>query len=286
MPTTHEVLYQSVIAFVLLFGLARLLGKRQIAQLSFFDYIVGITIGNIAASWSLDEVKTRHAVITLAIWALLSLLVAWVQRKSYRARLLLDGRPTVVIENGQVLEDNLRKVHLSIEELMLLLREKDVFKLADVEYAVLELNGKLSVMKKTDRQPVTPKDAGVPVLAESAPRLVIIDGHVMERSLAQCGLTKEWLFGEIQKLGARGFEDVFVAQVDSHGNVYADLYHDRRKEPEIPAKALLAASLKKMQADLETFALETQNAEAKRSYADMAQQLQQIANRLSPYLKD
>ncbi|QSO48277.1 DUF421 domain-containing protein [Alicyclobacillus mengziensis] len=286
MPTTPEVLYQSVIAFAFLFLLARLLGKRQVAQLNFFDYIAGITIGNIAASWSLDEIRNLHAIISLVIWTGLSLLLSFVQRKSRRARLLLDGRPTVLIRNGNVLEDNLRKANLDLEEMMLLLRQKSAFKVADVEYAILETNGTLNVMKKTELEPLTPKDAGIQVLPEREPRVLIVDGHVIQASLERSGYSREWLLGEIMKQGATDFKDVFLAQVDSNGSLYVDLYRDQQKEPQIKEKPLVAASLKKIQADLENFALETRNQQAKASYTRTSQQLKQLLEDLSPYLRD
>lgn len=285
-PTTPEVLYQSVIAFGFLFLLARIMGKRQVAQLTFFDYIAGITIGNIAAAWSLDEIRNLHAIISLVIWSGFSLLLSFVQRKSRRARLLLDGRPSVLIRSGNVLEKNLKKANMELEEMMLMLRSKNAFKLADVEYAILETNGTLNVMKKTDLEPLTPKDAGIPVLAEREPRVLIVDGNVIEASLERSGYSKEWLYGEVLKQGARGFEDVFVAQVDSNGSLYVDLYDDVQKEPQVKEKPLVAASLKKIQADFENFALETRNEEAKASYVSMADQLKKILEEVSPYLKE
>ncbi|GGJ05454.1 hypothetical protein GCM10010885_13200 [Alicyclobacillus cellulosilyticus] len=283
--TWQEVLFQSLIAFFVLFVLARLLGKRQVAQLTMFDYIAGITIGNIAAAWSLDEVRSIHAVISLLVWTGLVLLLAWIQRKSYRARVVLDGRPTVVIEGGKVLEENLKKANLSIEELMLLLRRKDVFKLADVEYAVFETNGELSVLKKTSVQPLTPKDAGMLVMDEAQPRLVVIDGHVMNRSLEEAGYTKAWLLAELNKLGARDFSDVFMAQVDAQGNVYADLYQDAVHRPQVPERPLLLAHLKKMQADFELWALETVDKEAKALYERTARQLNDLVHKVEPLLR-
>ncbi len=285
MATTPEVLYQSLFAFVVLFILARILGKRQVAQLNFFDYIAGITIGNIAASWSLDEIRDLHAIIALLIWTALSLIMSWLQRKSHRARLLIDGRPTVLIRNGNVLDGNLKKAKLDIDEMMLLLRTKNAFKLADVEFAILETNGTLNVMKKSDVEPLTPKAAGIPVLSEREPRVLIVDGNVMEQSLDRSGYTKEWLYGEILKQGAKRFEDVFLAQVDSNGSLYVDLYYDPQKEPQVKEKPLQAASLKKIQADLENFALETKNPEAKVLYTTCSQQLQDLIEKVGPYLK-
>lgn len=286
MPTTEEVLLQSFVSFIVLFILARVMGKRQVAQLNFFDYIIGITVGNIAASWSLDDVKGIHAVGSLLVWTILSVVVAWIQRKSYRGRIILDGRQVLLIQNGQVLDGNLKKANLDIEEMMMLLRQKDVFKLSDVEYAVLETNGSLSVMKKSELQPLTPKDAGVQVTSEREPRLVIIDGHVMEKSLQKSGFSKQWLLGEIMKQGASDFRDVFLAQIDSGGSVYVDLYRDSLQEPQIQEKPLLAASLKKLQYDMESFALQTNNVDAKQSYAKSADTLRKLLQELSPFLKE
>lgn len=284
--TTQEVVLQSLIAFVVLFALARILGKRQVAQLNFFDYIAGITIGNIAASWSLDEVKSLHAVAGLLVWTILSYVMSWVQRKSLKARIFFDGRPVMLVQNGKVLEKNLVRAKMDSEELMLLLRQKNVFKLADVELAVLETNGMLNVMKKTELQPLTPKDAGIQVVSEQEPHILIIDGNLMTRSLDKSGYSKEWLLGKISEQGAKDFRDVFLAQVDSNGNVYVDLYRDSLNYPQVKQKPLLAASLKKIQADLEMFALETHNRNAKQSYTYTAGQLNQLIEEILPFLKE
>lgn len=286
MPTTTAVLFQSILSFLVLFVIARILGKRQVAQLSFFDYIAGITLGDIASVWSLDDVKTSHAILSLLIWTGLSLLLVFMQRKSYRARLIIDGRPKVLIQNGQVLEKNLKKANVNIEELMGLLRDKDVFKLSDVEYAVFENNGQLSIMKKSEVQPVTPKDLGLVVIPELEPRILIIDGHVMEKSLKATGYTKEWLLSQVQAQGASDFRDVFLAQIDSSGNVYVDLYKDKFKQPEVKEKPLILATLKKIQADFEGFALETENLSAKELYVSMANKVKNLISYVSPYLRE
>jgi uncharacterized membrane protein YcaP (DUF421 family) len=286
MPTFLEVLIQSLVAFVILLFLARFMGKRQIAQLTYFDYIVGITIGNIAGAWSLDEVKSIHALCSILIWGILPILLAVAQRKSYRARMILDGSPTTIIQDGKVLDHNLKKVGLAIEEMMLLLRDKDVFKVSDVQDAILETNGSLSVLKKSELQPVSRLDAGIPTVSERQPVILIIDGHVMEKALQKTGYTKEWLQGEVMAQGGRDVQDVFLAQVDSNGSLYVDLYLDELKEPQIKAKPLCAASLKKLQADMETFAFETDNPSAKAMYSQSASRLDSLLNEISPFLKD
>ncbi|GMA64851.1 DUF421 domain-containing protein [Alicyclobacillus fastidiosus] len=281
-----EVTLESIFAFIALFVLARLMGKRQIAQLSFFDYVTGITLGSIAASLSLDEVKLIQALISLIIWSGSTMFLSWLELKSYKIRVLMDGTAVVVVQNGEILERNLKKVKLTIDEMMQFLRDKNIFKLSDVEFAIFENSGHLTVLKKSELQPLTPKDAGIPVVSEHAPKLLIIDGHVMEQSLQDIGYSKEWLIGEVMKQGGVDFRDVFLAQIDSNGNLYVDLYRDKLKQPQIKQKALLAALLKKIQADFESFALQTENRSAKASYTEMREQLNKLVQTMLPYLKD
>lgn len=284
--TTYEVIVQSIVSFIVLFILARVLGKRQMAQLNFFDYIVGITVGNVAAAWSLDDVTSIHALCALVIWTGLCLILAFIQRKSYRIRLWLDGKELILIANGQIMEENLKRANLDVEELMEMLRQKGMFKLSDVEHAVFENNGQLSVMQTKAASPVTPTDLNLTVTKEQAPRVVIIDGHVMQRALRLTGLSEEWLREEVRKQGAKDVTDVFLAQIASNGNVYVDLYSDTLKLAETVEKPMVAAKIKGIQADLESFGLQTENQEAKALYADMARAMQDIVDRVSPYLRE
>lgn len=285
MKPFHHVVIQSFVAFAVLFILTRIMGKRQMAQLTLFDYIAGITIGNIAGSWSLDDTASIDALASLCIWSLLSVFLAFVQRQSYRLRIWMDGRETVMVQNGKILEENLKKEKMDAEELMQLLRDKSAFRLADVELAIMENNGKLSVMKKKSQSPVTPTDLEMTVIEEHRPHVVIIDGNILWQPLQETGLSKEWLLGEIQKQGATDLSDVFMAQVDSNGQVYVDLYDDHQHRPAPAEQPMVRATLKKAQADMETFALETRNPEAKAAYAKMASHLQALAEETSPYLK-
>jgi uncharacterized membrane protein YcaP (DUF421 family) len=287
MPEYVLILIRSVGSFIVLLALARLMGKRQIAQLTFFDYVVGITIGSIAASMSADQnIKIFNGMVGLVVWGFFPILLSFMARKSYWFRRIVQGVPTILIQNGKILEKSLRKNNMSEDELVLNLREKNAFKLADVEFAILETNGEVSVLKKTDAEPVTPKTLGLYVEQEHDPRIVIIDGHVMNKTLTEMGYSADWLLGEVMKQGAKSFEDVFVAQLDSTGNVYVDLYDDQIQYTKIKQKPLLAASLKKMQAELEIFSLETNNEIAKQMYEAQAKQLQQIVQDLAPYLKE
>jgi uncharacterized membrane protein YcaP (DUF421 family) len=279
------ILIRALLSFLVLLILARLMGHQHISQLTFFDYVVGITIGSIAATASVDQnVKILNGIAGLLVWGILPIIISLLNLKSYRFRRLTDGQPIVLVQNGKIMEDNLKKARLSLDSLMLSLREKNAFKLSDVEFAVLETNGSVSVMKKTDVQPLTPKTLGMIVEKEHDPRIVISDGKVMETTLQKMGYTKEWLLGEIKKQGANDFQDVFLAQLESNGSLYVDLRNDRNKVSLVPAKPLVAATLQKAQADLMSFSLETENKEAKLMYKEQADKVKIVLEEVKPYL--
>ncbi|GAA0593605.1 DUF421 domain-containing protein [Virgibacillus siamensis] len=287
MPEFLLTIIRSILAFLLLMVMARIMGKKQVSQLTFFDYCVGITIGSIASAMAIDQnIKITNGLVGLIIMGLFPVLLAYGSMKSLKFRRLTDGKASVLIEDGKVLEKNMKKSKMNIDELMLFLREKNVFKLSDVEMAVIETNGQLSVLKKSDQQPLTAKQLGITVNMEQGPAIVIMDGKLMNKSLQSLGYSSEWLKGEIQKQGATDYEDVFLGQIDSSGNVYVDLYNDDLQQHKIKQKPLLAASLKKVQADLETYSLQTENPEAKKMYSQQSDKLQQTIDSILPYLKE
>lgn len=227
MPELVLILIRSIAAFLVLFLMTRIMGKKQISQLTFFDYCVGITIGSIAATMSVDQnVKALNGLLSLFIWGLFPILLAYLGMKSHTFSKLTDGRAAILIREGKVLEGSMKKNLMNISELMLLLREKGVFSVSDVEMAILETNGNLSVMLKTDKQPVNAKMLGIQVQKEHSPTILIMDGKVMKQNVDILGYTDEWLLGEIQKQGANKIEDVYLAQMDSSGELYIDLYNE------------------------------------------------------------
>ncbi|MBX5437286.1 MAG: DUF421 domain-containing protein [Alicyclobacillaceae bacterium] len=280
MPQFLDVVLRSVIAFAALIFANRLVGQK-------FAVVAGVAVGSLAAMISLDHsLPALDGVITLAVWGGLTFAIGYLGMKSNGFRSLVHGRPTVLIEQGQVLEQNLRKARMSINDMMTMLRAKNAFKLADVEFGVLETDGSLSVMKKTEQQPLTPVLQGVPAENEAAPRIVILDGHLLEKTLADLGYSQGWLLGELRKQGAEDYKDVFLAQLDGKGNLYVDLYTDTLKPPRVKSKPLVLATLKKVQADLETFSLQTQNVSAKQAYEAQSRALQQLIQTVEPYLRE
>jgi hypothetical protein len=192
----------------------------------------------------------------------------------------------VLIEQGKVLEDNLKKARVTVNDMMAMLREKNAFKLSEVEFGVLEADGQMSVMKKSESNPVTPVVQGIPVENERAPRVVVIDGKVLNKTLEDLGYSQGWLWGELLKQGMKSINDVVLAQVDAKGNVYVDLKADTLQPSPIKSKPLLLASLKKLEADLELFSMQTENPMAKRDYEACAHSLQALIKQAEPLLRE
>ncbi|TCS95804.1 DUF421 domain-containing protein [Hazenella coriacea] len=284
MPEWLEVTIRTLAAVLILFLLTKLLGKRQVSQLSLFEYITGITIGSIAATMSLDLKATWYiGIIALVVWTAVSLLFEYLPMKSKIVRDLVDGKATILIQEGKVLEDNLAKEKLTADELLERLRSKNAFAVSDVEFAVMEPSGEINVLLAKDNQPLTAKHLGLKVAPEREPQTVIIDGTIMDEPLANAGFNRGWLDAELEKLGV-AIENVFLGQVDSYGQLYVDLFDDKIQVPQPQQKALLLATLKKCEADIEMFSLSTHNPESKSLYEDCSKQLQEIIQNVRPLL--
>jgi uncharacterized membrane protein YcaP (DUF421 family) len=285
MPDWIHIVFRSIGAIVMLFLIVRILGKRQISQLTFFEFILGITLGELAGFLSTDiQANYLHGIVALLTWFIFAFLLELVTLKSMTLRHLFEGRGTVMIKDGKVMEDNLKKERYTGDELMQSLRKKNVFRLADVEFALLESSGDLSVLVKKDNQPITPKHLGIKVSPEQEPQIVINDGNIMDEPLATIGLNREWLNTELEKLGIP-VENVFLGQVDASGELFVDLYDDQLKLPQPQNKLILWATLKKCEADLELFSLATRNEPARIMYSQQVEKMKHMITELEPLLK-
>ena len=206
----YKVLIYSVVGFAFLFVIAKVLGKKQIAQLDFMDYIIGISLGSIAADMAFDiERPMWYYLVGMAIFALLDLLCSVLGRKNNFFKRIFVGKPLILIENGRLNYRNLNRSKLSINEFMSLCREKGFFNLDDVAYCIFETSGKLSVLPKSGREAATAEDVGK---ASAAPaelsKDVVMDGKVVDACLAQLGRDKDWL---LEKLGDVNIKDIALA---------------------------------------------------------------------------
>ncbi len=223
------VIIRSVIAFWALLVLVRLTGKQQMSELTFFDYVVGITIGSIASTISVQLNQNTTATLAgMVIWGLLPILLAYLCLHSVWVRKVVEGEATVVIENGKIMEQNLARIRLSIDDLLSGLRAKNVFNVAEVEFALFETNGKLSIQLKSQKQPLTPADLNLPTRYDGLPTTLIDDGKALPDALQSLGLSQAWLRHQLGKQQINDFATVALAQLDTAGNLYVDLKDDQR----------------------------------------------------------
>ncbi|SFI61542.1 DUF421 domain-containing protein [Thermoflavimicrobium dichotomicum] len=284
MPDWLQIILRTFIAVTSLFIATKFLGKRQVSQLSFFEYITGISIGSIVAYTSLElQQKWYLGVVSLAVWVAIAFGMEMIQLKSKRLRTLIDGKETVLIKHGKILEENLKKERLTTDELLEQLRKKNVFLVSDVEFAMIEPSGDINVLLKKENQPLTPKHLGIKVGPEEEPQAVIMDGKILDEPLTKLGLNRDWLKTELEKIGVTS-ENVFLGQVDSYGQLYVDLYDDQIQVPQPQEKASLLATLKKCEADMEMFGLSTNHSDAKAMYEQCSRQLQKVIEDVKPLL--
>lgn len=194
----------SLAAALVLCLLTRLMGKKQIAQLSFFDYAVGISIGSVAAAVSVDSrIPLFSGIVSMAVWAALPLCFSSLSLGSVRARRLLDGSPVILMQDGLIVAQGLRRAKFTVNDLLEELRYKDIYDISEVLFAILETNGRLSVLKKPGQS------GGGEFFAN-----VIIDGEIMPGNLSRIGLDEKWLAGELSRSGAGDPGGILLAVCD------------------------------------------------------------------------
>src|SRR5690625_3425972 len=285
MPDWLNILLRSVALVLILFLLIKLLGKKHLSQLSMFDYVNGVVLGGIVAIIAAHHtVNFWHGIIALLVWFIVPFTVDYIALKSKTVRNIIHGKSTVIIQDGKIMEDNLKKESIATDDLLEQLREKNIFQVADVEFALLEPTGKINVLPKTENQPLTAKDLNIKLAPKKEPQTVIMDGEMLLESLANLNLNPSWLETELAKLNVT-IENVFLGQADSDGQLTVDLYDDTIKVPQPTEKPLLLATLKKTQADLELYALETENKQSKQLYETNSAKLTKVIDMVERYLK-
>ncbi|WP_336776752.1 DUF421 domain-containing protein [Paenibacillus sp. MMO-58] len=223
---------RTVLAFFIMMLIARILGKSTISQMTYHDFVAAITLGaftaNLAFNMKVNFWEMLTALVTFGGIAYLLMVIAL---RSRPLRKWISGQPTILIQDGKILENNMRKLKITLDTLNQELREKNIFNIEEVHYAVLELNGKVSVLRKPEYLPVTRKDMNVPAGPKpSFPIELIMDGKIIDNNLRQNGITKEWLVSQAKTKGL-SLQSVNYAVKSSNGHLYFDSYEDRVHNP-------------------------------------------------------
>lgn len=209
------IIPRSLIAILILYIATRLIGKKQVSELSLFDYVIGISIGNFGAEMIINmDTPYIYGCIAIMTFGIVAYLVSIITMKSIKLRRLIIGTPTIVIQNGKILEPSLRKLKMDINDLLEQTRIGGTFDISEIEYAIVEANGKLTIMKKSMYNPVTLNDMKLKVQKKDLVANVIIDSKVLFNNLKNMNKTEEWLEQELKIKGYRDLDKILLATLD------------------------------------------------------------------------
>lgn len=212
-----------VVLYVIVMAALRLMGKREIGQLSVFDFVVSMMIAELSTLPMEDtQIPLYVSAISISALVVLQIAVAILQVKSHTFRHWVEGEPVVLVEHGKVRDSQMRKLRYTMSDLLLQLREKGVATVSDVEFAILENSGKLSVLPKADKRPLSASDLGQAVAPEFVPLPVVMDGKPVRKTLRQIQRDEAWLKEQLMQRGYQDLRQVFFASIDNRGGMYID----------------------------------------------------------------
>ena len=201
-------------SFAVLFLSAKLIGHKQIAQLDFFDYITGITIGSIAAEMATELEEPWKPMIAMVLYGGITLALSLISSRFPRSRKYLNGTPTILMDHGKLYYENLKKARLDLSEFLVLCRQQGYFDLTTIQTAIFEYNGKLTILPVTTQRPVTPQDLDLSPDQELIFTELIMDGRILEDNLHRMGLDRTWLDKQLKQRHISSAKEVFLAVCD------------------------------------------------------------------------
>ena len=206
-------------SFGALFLIAKFIGHKQIAQLDFFDYITGITIGSIAAEMATELEEPWKPLTAMVIYGGATLLLSIISNKFPRTRKYLNGTPTILMDHGKLYHENLKKAKLDLSEFLVMCHQAGYFDLSQIQTAVFEYNGQMSFLPVSTARPATPADLNLTPEQETIPVEIIMDGRVLHENLKRMGRELKWLEKQLTAQGYHGPEEVLLGQVTAQGDV-------------------------------------------------------------------
>lgn len=216
-----HTIYATIGSIIVMFIITKLMGNKQISQITLFDYINGITIGSIAAEMAVSKEVSDlwQPIIAMILYGLIGIIFSFLTMKSMRCRRFITGTPLMLIEDGKIYPKNLKTAKLDISDLLFRARAAGYFDITKISYAIFESNGTISFMPKAKESPLIPKDLGYQKEDEKLIVNLIMDGVVMEGNLKHCGKEMKWLFNQLKTQGYSSPEEIFLAVIDDQDNV-------------------------------------------------------------------
>lgn len=222
MESFLDSLLRVSVAFIMLHIIIRLIGNKQLGQLNIFTYITGIVIGSVAGDLLVHtSIKIMDAVTGIAIWGLLTIIFEFISMKLKGVCSVLNNQPMIVIKKGNIIYEKLKKNRLTIDELTMLLRTNNVFSVTEVEYAILEPNGELSILKKPGLETVVKDDLNIAVeKIKNVQTVLISEGKINKRNLREVNKSDTWLYKQLSKQHISTEKDVLYAELQSDDSLY------------------------------------------------------------------
>ena len=224
-----QVAISSLVSLAVLFLLTKLMGEKQISQLNMFDYIIGITIGSIAAEMATELEKPVYlGIVSMAVYAAMAVLISVISSRSIRLRKYLSGRSLVLMDRGKLYRSNMKKAHLDLSEFLTLARVAGYYDPTQIETAVLECNGAISFLPRAECRPVTPEDLNLSPVPERPMASVIMDGHILQNNLQMMGQNEKWLLTQLKQQGYHSPQEIYLGICDAQGQL--SLYPIKEKK--------------------------------------------------------
>lgn len=214
-----KLILTSLFSAITLFVIAKTIGHKQMSQLDFFDYITGITIGSIAAEMATELEEPWKPLVAMLVYGLITFLLSLITRKLPRSRKFINGTPTIIMNNGKIYRKNLKKAKIDLSEFMVLCRQEGFFNLNDIQTAIFEYNGRLTILPKSAKRPINPEDMQLAPQEEHIFTEVIMDGRILNENLKRMGLNNIWLEKQIKKQGYKKAEEIFLAVCDENNTL-------------------------------------------------------------------
>lgn len=209
----------SVLSAASLFIIAKIMGHKQMSQLDFFDYITGITIGSIAAELATELEEPLKPLVAMIIYGIITVSLTFITSKFPKSRKFINGTPTIIMNGGKIYRKNMKKAKMDLSEFMVMCRQEGYFNLNDIQTAIFEYNGRLTVLPKATKRPVNPNDMNIVPKSETINTEVIMDGRILEENLTRLGLDRNWLENQLKCQGYKNAKEIFLGICDANNEL-------------------------------------------------------------------
>ena len=214
-----KVILTSLLSAVSLFLIAKVLGHKQMAQLDFFDYVTGITIGSIAAELATELESPSKPLIAMVVYGAVAYAITIIAHKFPKARKFINGTPTIIMDGGKIYRGNMKKAKLELSEFMVMCRQEGYFDINEIETAIFEYNGRLTILPKSKKRPLNPEDVGISPQKAAICTEIIMDGRILHENLKRRGFNLEWLEKQLESQRYESPREIFLGICDQNNKL-------------------------------------------------------------------